>query len=217
MSSTLGPLTTAEVDSVDRGFPLPDAGTRYNAMVGSGVIRSKRWVAPAAAAVAAILAAVTDNGSDRDITSGFTQPAVPRAVSATAGGTAADVKAIQVTVYGTNIDDQVISETLPAFTVNTTGSVSGSKAFKTITRVVIPAHDGTGATTSIGILDKLGLDRCLNRGNTVMFMTADGVYETTRPTVAASATAIESNTVDPNTALDADNDFEVFWVDAPPY
>jgi hypothetical protein len=86
------------------------------------------------AAVAGILAAVIDDGEPAVITEGFTQPSVPRNITATAGGTAGDIKAIQVIVEGTNYADEVITETLPAFTENTAGSVVGSKAFKTITK-----------------------------------------------------------------------------------
>jgi len=56
------------------------------------------------------------------------------------GGTAGDIKAVQVTITGTNYNNEVITEDLPAFTENTAGTVTGSKAFKTVTEVVIPAH-----------------------------------------------------------------------------
>lgn len=164
-------------------------------------IITKSLGSPAAADVDVVLAAVTDDGSEQTIESGFTDPDVPRAVTATAGGTGADVAAIQVTVNGTNAEGVAISEDLPAFTVNTPGTVVGSKAFATVTSVVIPAHDGTGATTSIGTSDKVGLGQRLAR-NTVLAAFLDGAKEGTAPTVAVSATALESNTVDLNSALD---------------
>lgn len=147
-------------------------------------------------------AAVTDNGAQQTVTTGFTQPTSPRNVTATAGGTAADIKAIQVVVNGTNYDGQVISETLPAFTVDTAGTVTGSKAFASITSVVIPAHDGTGATTAIGYGAKLGLPSRLAR-NSVSAAYLNGVKEGTAPTVAVSSSALESNTVQLNSALNA--------------
>ncbi len=151
-------------------------------------------------AVAAVHAAVTDNGSDRTITTSITDPTCARNITATAGGTAADVKAISVIITGTNINNEVITETLPAFTVNTTGTVVGNKAFATVTSIFIPAHDGTAATTSIGTGAKLGLDHKLDL-NTVEFAFLGGTKEGTAPTVTVSSTALESNTVSLNSAL----------------
>lgn len=166
---------------------------------------SKLVIAAASATVAnttGILAAVTDNGAQQVITTGFTQPSVPRNVTATAGGTSGDIKAIQVIVAGTNYAGEAITETLTAFTVNTAGSVTGSKAFKTITSVTIPAHDGTGATTAIGFGEKLGLPDKLST-NTVLLASLGGTKEGTAPTVTTSTTALESNTVDLNSALNS--------------
>lgn len=163
----------------------------------------KNWTAAQATlgAVADVHAAVTDNGSARTITTSITNPSCARNVTATAGGTSADVKAITVTVTGTDINGLVITETLPAFTVNTTGTVVGSKAFKTVTSIAIPAHDGTGATTSIGSGAKLGLDHMLDL-NTVDYAFLAGTKEGTAPTVAVSSTAVCSNTITLNSALD---------------
>lgn len=166
---------------------------------------TKFSVAAASATVASttgIHAAVTDTGSQQVVTTGITQPSVPRNITATAGGTAGDIKAIQVIIAGTNYADAAITETLPAFTVDTAGTVTGSKAFKTVTSITIPAHDNTGATTAIGFGEKLGLpDKLAN--NTVLFATLGGTREGTAPTVAVSSSALESNTVDLNSALNS--------------
>lgn len=162
-------------------------------------------VAAASATVAdttGIHAAHTDTGSQVVLTTGITQPSVPRNVTATAGGVAGDIKAIQVIIAGTNYAGDAITETLPAFTVNTAGDVVGSKAFKTITSITIPAHDGNGATTAIGFGEKLGLPDKLAH-NTVLFASLGNTREGTAPTVAVSATALESNTVDLNSALNS--------------
>lgn len=173
-----------------------------------------RLTVTAASAVAAsatgVHAAVTDDGSEQTITTSITDPAVPRNVTATAGGTAGDIKAIQVTVEGTNYADEVISEDLPAFTADTPGAVVGSKAFKTITSITIPAHDGTGATTSIGWGDKLGLPDKLP-ANTVLLAALGGTKEGTAPTVAVSSSAIESNTVDLNSALNG-SQVDIYYI-----
>ena len=152
------------------------------------------------ASTTGVHAAVTDNGAQQVITTGITNPGCPKNVTATAGGTAGDIKAIQVIVAGTNIAGEAITETLPAFTVDTAGSVTGSKAFKTITSITIPAHDGTGATTAIGYGEKLGLPYKLAH-NTVLAACLGNAKEGTAPTVAVSSTALESNTIDLNSAL----------------
>lgn len=156
---------------------------------------------PAVGATTAIHAAVTDTGADQVVTTGITQPDVARNVTATAGGTSGDVKAIQVIVAGTDLEGNAITETLPAFTVNTTGTVTGSKAFATITSITIPAHDGTGATTAIGTGAKLGLPRRLDR-NSVAAAYLNGTKEGTPPTVAVSSSVLASNTVTLNSTLD---------------
>lgn len=161
---------------------------------GGYVVASQTIGSPATASNTAVHAAVTDTGVDQSVTTGITNPDVARNVTATAGGTAGDIKAIQVVVHGTDINDQAISETLPAFTVNSTGTVVGSKAFKTVTSVDIPAHDGTGATTAIGTGTKLGLNSRLSR-NTTIAAFLGGVRETTPPTVTYDAANVSGNTV----------------------
>ena len=134
------------------------------------------------------------------VTTAMTNPSVPRNVTATAGGTALDIKAVQVTITGTNYAGEVITEVLPVFTVDTTGTVTGDKAFKTVTSISIPAMDGAGATVSIGFGEKLGLPFKLAL-NTVLNTYFDGIKEVTAPAVTTSMTVIESNTIDLNTAL----------------
>lgn len=135
------------------------------------------------------------------IKTGITSPVYPRNITATAGGTATDIKAIQVVITGTNYNDEAITETLPVFTVDTAGTVVGAKAFKTVTQIDVPAHDGSGATTTIGWGDKLGLPYKLTH-NTVLAACLNNVKESTAPTITFSAAAIESNTIDLNSALD---------------
>ena len=154
----------------------------------------------ATASTTAVHAAVTDTGTAQTITTSITAPPCARNITATAGGTSADVAAIQVVITGTDMEGNVITETLPAFTVNTTGSVVGSKAFATVTSIYIPAHDGTGATTAIGFGDKLGLPYKFAR-NPVMRSFLGTTLEGTAATVAVSSSDLESNTVDLNSAL----------------
>ncbi len=163
-------------------------------------ILSKSLGSPALGTTTAVKAAVTDNGAEQVITTGITNPPTPRNVTATAGGTAGHIKAIQVIVAGTNAEGAAISETLPAFTVDTAGSVTGSKAFATVTSITIPAHDGTSATTAVGLGAKLGLGERLSL-DTVVAAHLNGTREATRHTVAVSSSALESNTITLNSAL----------------
>jgi hypothetical protein len=160
-------------------------------------------VAPASAPVSSttgVHAAIACSTSATTVTTAITNPAVPKNITATAGGTAGDIKAVQVTITGTNYADVVITETLPVFTVDTAGTVIGSKAFKTVTKIEIPAMDGAGATVAIGFGEKLGLPFLLPL-NTVLSAYLGNVREATAPTVTTSTTALESNTIDLNSAL----------------
>ena len=169
----------------------------------------------AANAVAAdtdgIHAAVTDTGVEQEITEDITNPAIPRNVTATAGGTAGDIKAIQVVVIGKRAG-KTVTITLPAFTENTAGTVESSKTLDEITSITIPAHDGTGATTAIGWGDKLGLPWMLER-NTLLYKQTflDDTVESAEPTIAVSSTAIENNTIDLNSALDG-TDVDAYFI-----
>lgn len=134
------------------------------------------------------------------ITTGITSPAVPKSITATAGGTAGDIKPIQVIVAGTDFEDAVISESLPVFTENTAGTVEGIKAFKTITSISIPGADGLGATISIGYGEKLGLPSRLSQ-NTVLRTFLNNVKETTDPTIAVDSVNQSGNTMKLNSTL----------------
>lgn len=129
------------------------------------------------------------------------QPSCAKNITATVGGTAGSIKAVQVTVKGKNIAGETIEEDLPAFTVDTAGTVAGSKAFVSVDEVSVPAMDGAGVTVSIGFGEKLGLPYLLSTA-AVLFGSKEGTRESSDPTLAVSATDIESNTIDFDSALD---------------
>jgi len=196
--NTAGTVTGTKVFKTVTSVTIPaHDGTGATTSVGAAGL-------PAVAAAAGLMAALTDDGAEAVVLAGnlLFQPEVPRNITATAGGTAADIGAIQVIVAGKNAEGQAITETLPAFTVNTAGTVAGAKAFAEITSVTIPAHDGTGATTSIGYGDVLGIGHKLAR-NTVLNAHLGNTLEGTAPTVVVSATVLESNTADLNSALNS--------------
>jgi len=144
--------------------------------VDRGHIAHLHWDAPLAADTDGIHAAVdgTNHTGVNAITTGITQPDYPRCVTATAGGTAGSIKAIAVTITGTDIMDNAIVETLSAFTTDTAETVESSSAFKTITKIEIPAHDAASGTTSIGFSTSLGINYKLS-SDTSMFCTIKGV------------------------------------------
>ncbi len=149
-----------------------------------------------------IHAGVASTATSSILTTEITNPSVPRNITATAAGVATDIKAIQVIVEGTNYNNEVITETLPAFTVAAAGTVIGNKAFKTITKITIPDHDGIGATTAIGFGEKIGLPYKLSH-NTILATYLDNIREVTAPTITTSAISLENNTIDLSSALNS--------------
>ena len=159
------------------------------------------WTAAQAIAPGACHAAITSNGSTTvTTTTAFTQPVVARNLVITPGGTTASVKAASITVNGTNLEGQVISEAF-AFAENATAATTGAKAFKTVTSVVIPAQDGADATFTVTTGAKLGLP--VKMASNQVFMAKFGTtHDSALPTVAFSSTALESNTATFATTLD---------------
>jgi hypothetical protein len=157
-------------------------------------------VAAAAATVASnvnVHAAITLGAAAQDIIADITNPSVPRniIVKGNAAGNAGNV-----VITGTNYAGAVITETIA---LNEATAVAGAKAFKTVTKITVPiqTHAGTD-TVSVGTGEVLGLPYKLAH-NTVLKAVFDGTVEATAPTVAVSASALESNTVDFNTALNS--------------
>jgi hypothetical protein len=173
----------------------------YGITADEGKIAHITFTAAQAVAAGAVRAAITGSASETVLTTTLiTNPPYPRNLVITPGGTTADVKAASITVTGTNIADEVITEDF-AFLANATAPTVGNKAFKTVTSISIPAQDGAGATFATTFGDKLGLPYKFTV-KPILWATFGGVIEATAPTMAVSATAVESNTMDLNTALD---------------
>lgn len=132
----------------------------------------------------------------QDVNSGITNPAVPRSlvVKGNASGIAGDV-----VITGTNYAEEEITETIA---LSGADAVAGSKAFKTVTNINLPAKSNdTGDSVSVGLGAKLGLPYLLSH-DVVISAHLDNVREGTAPTVVVSSSAIESNTISLNSALD---------------
>lgn len=162
----------------------------------------------AALAAVAALKASTVCGIAQTTLVPTAQPDVPRVITLTSGGTADDIKAVQAVVNGTNANDEVISETMPVFTVNTATTVTGAKAFKAVTSVVVPAMDGAAAEVSVGYGPALGIPYKMAYATDVLKCYFAGAAETLAAQTV-SATALESNTVTTTTALDGVKDLVI--------
>lgn len=180
------------------------AVANYDAMTRADPVRLEWSAAEAAAAdTDAVHAATTSlNSGPTTWTTGLTNPPCARNITATSGGTAGDIAAGSVVVTGTDINDKVITETLPVFTENSGTTVVGDKAFKTVTQVVVPDMDGAAASVAIGFGDKLGLPMHVAASAFSVRTTLDGVAEGTAPTIASDASVLSENTIDLNSALD---------------
>lgn len=142
------------------------------------------------------------------------QPDSPRNLRVLPGGTTTDVEACDVVITGTNIFDKVITETF-SFLANASTETVGNKAFKTVTSVVFPANCESGAfaaTWSVGLGEKIGLKRCMAEAGAWIQSSLNGAFESTRATVVANASAVESNTADFNGAMNGTNDHKGYFI-----
>lgn len=105
-----------------------------------------------------------------------------------------------VVVAGTDLAGNAITETL---TPNAGETVAGAKCFATITSITGAGWVTSGGndTITVGFGAKLGLPDQLADTAQVLAASLNNVKEATAPTVTVSATALESNGVDLNSAL----------------
>jgi len=164
-----------------------------------GHIAIHRWTAAEAVAASAdgVHAAITMLATTQTITTGITNPVTPRNISIT-GAKAGETPTGDVVITGTDIFDQVITDTIALDGDNT---VQGVKAFKTVTSIAIPVRVTEADTVSIGWGDLLGLSMFLANKDQLIQCSLDGVIEATRATVTVSDTVISQNTIDLNSAL----------------
>lgn len=203
-------LTANDIKMLNRHGPPNAMGDRLSEMQQAGNLRYNDWINPAAASQTAVLAATAQPSSgSTTVTSGITPPDFARVLQIKGNQSTCTGN---VVINGTDRDGSVIQDTIAA---SGTSAVSGVKAFKTITSIVIPTRGASGDTISVGYIDALGLDRCLPV-NSVLTATMDGTRETTFPTVTFDASDLSKNTVDPNTALDGAKDLRVYFIDTFP-
>ena len=166
----------------------------------AGYVRRQAWTNPVAVDADRLL---NDAADATTHTTFLAQPDFARQLTIVASDTGTE----EVVFNGTNIRGETITETVA---LNGTTPVATTKAFKTVTSVVIPVL-ASNATCDVGVNDGLGLDRCMSEA-AVLDTYQNGTRETTAATVSYHATDVSKNTVNPNTALDATKDFTVVYV-----
>lgn len=114
---------------------------------------------------------------------------------------------VKVVVYGTNIANVAISEEL---TLTGATPVVGTKAFKTVTKIVLPIATGS-ETVDVGWGSKIGLPYILDV-KPLCFALQAGTLETTAPTLAIDDNEIEKNTITLATALHDEKAVDVYLV-----
>lgn len=130
------------------------------------------------------------------------QPPTPRKITAIVkSADAAEITAeATIVITGTNIADDVITETL-TFTANLSTALTTAKAFKTVTSCVFSAQaDGTPAI-DVGWDDTIGLPFMLSAKPFVLEMFNDAI-QFTAGTFTVDSDELEKNTYNPNGTLD---------------
>lgn len=155
-----------------------------------------------AAAEAAVTAVELDE--DNWVTTFDGELDVPRQVAVIASEGAASIKKDDtVTIYGTNIADEPISEVLK-FAAQQSTAEKTAQAFKTVTKVIIGAST-VGVKFNVGWTDVLGLPFKLGALEQMALEYGAGVLQTTAGTFTVDADVLAKNTYDPNTTLNGSN------------
>jgi hypothetical protein len=149
---------------------------------------------------ATVHAAITMTVAAQTVTTGITQPKKPRTLSVTGGH--ADCAGV-VTITGTDINDDPISESI---TQSGVATVAGAKAFKTITSLAIPIRSSANTpTVTIGTTDAYGLPLMLPEAACLYATYHAGTLEATAATVTVDSDEVCKNTADPNSASNGDH------------
>lgn len=135
-----------------------------------------------------------------------TQPDVCRCLSVK-GTKAGATLTGNVVVTGTDYNDEAISET---FALNGDSTITGTKAFKSITNVALPGWVTDGDNVVIGVTDKIGMPHKMD-GNNILHLLVDGVKEAPAA-VTFSSTVLAQNTFDGTTASNGTRVFKAVYL-----
>lgn len=170
-----------------------------------------------AATAAAVLSSTAGTSAKQTITTGITNPDVPRVLAVTLGGTVGTADSI--VINGVNVEGKAIADTL-AYTG--TGQVVGSLVFKRVTSVVIPATLTAAGTVTVDTTNKIGINHRIppNYGTIVVIQdTVPIPYSAfTKPTAQAAPSGsntdgqfVEKNWVQPATSPDGTTFHYIFY------
>ena len=167
-----------------------------------------------AATAGAVLGSTTGSASAvQTITTGITNPDVPRVLAVTTGGSGASAGNILIT--GVNVEGKPITDTIA---INTGGGQNvGSLVFKRVTSVTIPVALGASGTITVDTTNKLGLNHrlvpnyttiaCLSASVTTPYTGSASSFKSSFPIVEAAVAAsntdnefVEKNWAQPATA-----------------
>jgi len=109
-----------------------------------------------AASPTAVHSAITGTGAEQEVTTGITNPDVPRNVSITT--TDISSPSGNVTITGIDAKGNSITEDIA---ISAGGTAYGNKAFATVSKITIPDGVTADDTVSVGISDKLGLSNII--------------------------------------------------------
>lgn len=153
-------------------------------------------------------AAITQTAAAQTITTAITNPDVPRNV--TIKGSASGITG-DVVINGTNVRGDTISETIA---LSGASAVAGTKAFQTVTSVVVPIKTHTsGDTVEIGIGSKIGVRHKLYSTAQFILSLFDGSVDVGSVTV--SATDVSLNTYTPAGTLDGTKKLRLLYIIMP--
>jgi hypothetical protein len=148
-------------------------------------------VTPPTVSATGVHAAISLTAAAQTVSTGFSQPSMAMAVSVK-GNTSGITGNVAIT--GWNLAKETITDTIA---LNGTSTVAGTKAFRRITSIALPARTHVGDTVSIGTTKVIGLPYKLS-GTWRLIKVNLGGTDDESPTITASATALESNTVTPS-------------------
>jgi hypothetical protein len=146
----------------------------------------KYRVTPLTNSATAVHAAIALTDAPQTVTTAITNPDVPRTV--TAKGNASGI-AGNVVITGTNIEDEVITDTIA---LSGASEVEGVKAFKTVTSIALPVETNAGTdTVSIGWAKKFGLPHIVDNAALLLVKLFDAAVD-------AGTLAVDSDEVEKN-------------------
>lgn len=174
-----------------------------------------------AATAAAVLSSTNGTTSQQVITSGITNPDVPRVLAVTLGGSG--FSAGSVVIVGTNVEGKTITDTI-AYTTST-GQVIGQLVFKTVTSITLAGSLGASATVTVDTTSRIGLVHRLSPTKATAIVIHDNNVgdrvtsgTTNLPVIEAAPSAsnfdlnfVEKNWLTPATTLNGTNFLYIFY------